>query len=175
MVGCEHPRYFWECTLGQKMFQSSNHCCSLWGYRAGRASFPRYPAGWKKPLVFLAIKNRTRTSLTARYQEHKAFFKWLERLREGNWQDFIFLWGSFSSLSSVAVLSSRSRKTSGAQVTVAEASQGREAAWGPVQSCSHIGIKLFSCGPVTNYIHLGSEPLLIWAQLYYYFECIGSI
>lgn len=55
----------------------------------------------------------------------------------------------------------KQRHFSEAQVTVAEASQGREAAEGIVQSYSCTGIKLFSSSPVTDYVYMGSEPHLI--------------
>jgi len=66
MVTCEYPRYFWERTLCQKSqrFQSPNHCCSLWGYRAGRASFLRCPIGGKYVYLWL-LKMTEHTEVSA--------------------------------------------------------------------------------------------------------------
>lgn len=53
------------------------------------------------------------------------------------------------------------QKASGAQVTAAAAFNPRETAWELVQNCTHTGLTLFSSGPMTDYVYLRSEPLLI--------------
>lgn len=50
------------------------------GLQGRKGKFPSVPCRVEKPPIFLAIKNRMRVWLTARYQDHKAFFEGLERL-----------------------------------------------------------------------------------------------
>lgn len=133
------------------------------GLQARKGEFPQVHCSMDKPLVFLGFKigelDLQQDTKTTKHSL-KDWKGWgqLTRLQFPVGKFLLFELGGIAQCQ-------KQRHPSGAQVAVAEASQGGESAWGTVQSCSRRGIKLFSSCPVTNYVYLGSEPLLIWAGL----------